>query len=291
MLDLILQGGQGNQMFEYATALAVSEELGVKVRLDLSFFDAFGKKGWCRPFGLDIFRLDSDAVYTHRYSLPVRVLPRLNVKCRQRGIQHLGPCWFELDRMEDIRGRKSILMYGYFNNVHVFDPHAEAIRRAFEFKTVPDEANRAVMDRMASCESVAVHIRRGDYLNAANSAFAKNGVDWYGRAMKEMEARVGNPRWFFFSDDMEWVKKTFGEIQNAEFVDLNRGKESYNDMRLMAACRHNIIANSTFSWWAAWLNRNPDKVVVSPHDYYAEPEDNRKKYLDRMIPEGWTVLE
>ena len=289
MIHLLLQGGQGNQMFEYATALAIAEEYGHTICVDRSFFDVFGGREWCRPYGLDIFRLDSKAQYTHNCKLGVRVLPKLGLWCRQHGMQHLGPCFFELDHMQDIRSYRSVWLYGYFTNVHVFDRHAAAIRQAFTFKTEPNEANAAVLEKMRACNPVAVHIRRGDYLNAVNSGFAQNGVEWYQRAMRTMTEKVDNPHWFFFSDDMAWVKSHFATIENATFVDINHGAESYNDMRLMAACQHQIIANSTFSWWAAWLNDNPEKVVVAPHDYYREPQGNKKKYLDRMIPSNWIV--
>lgn len=289
MIQLILQGGQGNQMFEYATALAIAEEYGHTICVDRSFFDVFGGREWCRPYGLDIFQLDTTACYTYRHKWGVRLLPKLGLWCRQHGMQHLGPCFFELDHMPDIQSYRSVWLFGYFTNVHVFDRHATAIRRAFTFKSEPNAANAAMLEQMRSCHSVAVHIRRGDYLNVANSGFAQNGADWYRRAMHTMSEKVEHPRWFFFSDDIEWVRTQFADVENATFVDINHGAESYNDMRLMAACQHQIIANSTFSWWAAWLNENPEKVVIAPHDYYSKPEGNQTKYLDRMIPQSWIV--
>ena len=291
MINLILQGGQGNQMFEYATALAIAEEYGLPICIDCSFFETFGKREWCRPYGLDIFRLDEPAYHSRKYSSMVRLLPKVNNWCRKYGVQHLGKYYFELDRLEDIEHRKSIVLFGYFTNVHVFSRHAAAIRKAFTFKNMPDKENYVLMEQMQTCNSVAVHIRRGDYLKAINSGFAKNGVEWYQRAMIKIEEKVSNPHYFFFSDDMTWTKEQFAHTLNATFVDINHGRFSYNDMRLMTCCKHQIIANSTFSWWAAWLNANPTKVVIAPYHYYNNSERNKKNYLDVMIPKEWIVLQ
>ena len=107
--------------------------------------------------------------------------------------------------------------------------------------------------------------------------------------MKEIEKRVLQPTYYFFSDDMDWVRAQFADIKNAIFVDINHGKDAYNDMRLMSRCKHNIVANSSFSWWSAWLNENPEKIVVAPAKYYMNDASN-VKYVSHMIPSSWAIL-
>jgi len=291
MIHLILQGGLGNQMFEYATALAISKEYGHCIELDLSFFDCYGGRDWCRDYGLDIFSIGSNIKFSHRYATLVRILPKISLFCRKRGVHRLGPIVFELNDVKDIPKRKNLILFGYFANSHIFEHYSSDIRQAFRFSSEPDYTNLSLIQRITVSESVAVHIRRGDYLSAANNGFARNGEEWYRRAISYMASFIQNPVWYFFSDDILWAENTFSDLSGAIFVDINHGNDSYNDMRLMSICKHNIIANSTFSWWGAWLNANPDKVVVAPRSYYSNLKSNRIKYLDRMIPVGWIVLE
>ena len=105
-----------------------------------------------------------------------------------------------------------------------------------------------------------------------------------------MEKQVQNPTYYFFSDDIAWAREQFADIKNAVFVDINHDSEAYNDMRLMAQCKHNIIANSTFSWWGAWLNKNPNKVVIAPGKYYNDDTSN-ERCLSQMIPTNWIIVK
>ena len=122
-----------------------------------------------------------------------------------------------------------------------------------------------------------MHIRRGDYLQINNGTIVLP-ISYYHMAIKMMLKRVKDPTFLFFSDDMEWVKENI-HVPNAIYVDWNTGKESWQDMYLMSMCNHNIIANSSFSWWGAWLNNHKDKIVVSP------------KWDEEIIPEEWIQVE
>lgn len=292
MIRMILQGGLGNQMFEYASAFSLARETGTELVLDKSFFDVYGNRAWCRPYELEVFALNDTTKTVSRSQLAVRVLPKLSLYCRKQDKYHLGRYLFDANDWEEAKTHRPSVLYGYFANCHLFEIYREDLLRHFAFRCAPNEDNCLMQNQIDTCQSVSVHIRRGDYLNSANAhVFWKPSVTWYREAMAYVCAKVESPMFYFFSDDIVWVKKAFADVQNAIFVDINHGKSAYNDMRLMSHCKHNIIANSSFSWWGAWLNPNPHKVVIAPSKYYNDDNANKKKYLSRMIPQEWNILE
>lgn len=291
MIRIILSGGLGNQMFEYASAFAWAKENGEDLSIDTSFFAVYGDRPWCRPYELASFALHETAKVTRKGRLAIRFLPKLSLYFRKRGVFRFGRYLFDADNWTEARKYHSSVLYGYFANCHLFDTYRDELLKAFSFRYAPDAANTRLLQQIDSCQSISVHIRRGDYLNAANAGvFHHPSVEWYRAAMRQVARQVENPIWFFFSDDMPWVRDQFADIQNSVFVDINHGADAYNDMRLMSRCQHNIIANSSFSWWGAWLNTNPQKIVVAPGKYYNNAASNQKKYLSRMIPQGWMLL-
>lgn len=286
MIRVILQGGLGNQMFEYAAAYAISRRVNQPIVLDMSFFEAYKGRDWCRPYELDIFALHKKATFIGGHKWEVKVLPKLAYRCRKNGIKHLGRYMF----LPNESDKKDQVLFGYFPDYHLFEAYREDLLQAFSFVTKPNEANEQLLKGIGACESVGVHIRRGDYLNNANAGvFWHPSVEWYRQAMATLEQQV-QPQYYFFSDDIEWAKREFADVKNAHFVDVNHGKDAYNDLRLMSCCKHNIIANSTFSWWAAWLNINPAKVVIAPAKYYTNEVSN-ERYLSQMILNGWLTIE
>lgn len=290
MIRVILQGGLGNQMFEFAAGFSLANRMQTRLVLDTSMFEVYGKRAWCRPFELDVFELAKGACIESKRKLAVRVLPKVSSFCRQHNKPAFGRWIFEATNWEQMHS-VNYELFGYFANYHLFEDNRELLLKAFAFKTKPNKKNTEILSAIDSCESVSVHIRRGDYLNSTNNnIFYHPSVEWYRKGMKEIEKRVLQPTYYFFSDDMEWVRAQFADIRNAVFVDINHGKDAYNDMRLMSRCKHNIVANSSFSWWSAWLNENPEKIVVAPAKYYMD-ETKTKKYLSQMIPAGWITKE
>lgn len=291
MIRMILQGGLGNQMFEYASALAMANEMHTSLVLDTSIFDVYGDRAWCRPYELGIFALSDGATLESKRHLAVRFLSKLRAYCRKKGRTHFGHYYFDTNVADISYKQSNIDLYGYFTNCHLFAPYREVLLKAFAFKEQPNKANLAILKEIDCCESVSVHIRREDYLNSTNAQmFYTPSVTWYRKAIDEINKEFSDVRLFFFSDDIAWAKKQFSDLTNAVFVDINHGKDAYNDMRLMSRCKHNIIANSSFSWWGAWLNTNPDKVVIAPAKYYMDEESNNK-YRSNMIPNEWIISE
>jgi hypothetical protein len=164
------------------------------------------------------------------------------------------------------------------------------VRNDFSFRVPPDEANQAILDKMAAdlaggVEAVCIHVRRGDYsLNPHTRAF--HGLlppEYYQSAMSVIEKRSPRVFYYVFSDDLDWCRDHLRFKGEAAFVDVNAGKPAWMDMRLMSRCRHHIIANSSFSWWGAWLNVSKDKVVVAPQEWFS---DTRLVNND-MLPWDW----
>lgn len=177
------------------------------------------------------------------------------------------------------------LFMGTWQSQHYFQGAEREVREAFTFKVqLLNEKTRRLMGQLEQCESVSLHVRRDDYLSPT---YAKGfgGIctqAYYQTAIEYMRKRIGQPRLFVFSDDLDWCRSNLS-IADAVFVDWNRNEDSWQDMFLMSKCKHNIIANSSFSWWGAWLNTNPDKIVVAPKRWWNGIKDD-------VVPEHWVRL-
>jgi hypothetical protein len=186
--------------------------------------------------------------------------------------------------------RQELYLDGYWQNETYFSEIAQQLRETFQWEAVPPK-NRAIAGQMAIENSVAVHVRRLDRpKNLRELLFRLRlqlvwricGKSYYIRAMDHMKAHTLHPRFYIFTDQPGWVKKHLPLSKEMVLVDWNRGENSHWDLYLMSRCRHNIIAMSSFSWWGAWLNPNPDKIVIAP-----------KKWAIRftkdihLIPSSW----
>ena len=178
-----------------------------------------------------------------------------------------------------------IFLSGYWQSQKYFEKYSNIIRQDFKFTIPMNSKNLEVANSIKESISVSVHIRRGDYLSNKKT-YDKHGVcslDYYENSINLILLEFPTARIFVFSDDISWVNYfLMPKFKNIETVDLNSGKESYNDMRLMSLCDHNIISNSTFSWWGAWLNNNPHKKVIAPEQWFADGTN-----CNDLIPENW----
>lgn len=161
-----------------------------------------------------------------------------------------------------------IYFKGFYQSERYFVDVAGEVREAFAFhpELASEQTRRLVEQIKADALAVSLHVRRGDYLQP--SVWRNTGgvccLPYYKRAIAEMQRRVGGAHFYVFSDDPEWCRANLPLDETAVFVDWNKKADSWQDMMLMSLCRHNIICNSTFSWWGAWLNNNPGKTVLAP---------------------------
>lgn len=180
------------------------------------------------------------------------------------------------------------IYHGYWQTELYFKEIAPIIRNAFRFDTERlNEKSRHIADRIRSCMAVSIHVRRGDYLTETNQEIYGNlcTPDYYKQAIIMLKERLQSEtcHFFLFSDDPAWVKENIS-VENAVVVNWNQGADSWQDMYLMSLCRHHIIANSSFSWWGAWLNPREDKLVIAPYRWYND------RIAPDILPEGWIAL-
>lgn len=172
---------------------------------------------------------------------------------------------------------------GYFQSYKYFDNCRSFILKEFQFSQKHlSEKTKDIASKIKGCNSISVHVRRGDYLNGFYYELLGKVCDmnYYKRAIDIMKSKVLDPHFFVFSDDPDYISDNF-ELGDTETITFNRGKDSWQDMYLMSICKHNIIANSTFSWWGAWLNNYSNKIVVAPKRWFADKVD------DEIIPPEW----
>ncbi len=182
----------------------------------------------------------------------------------------------------DLDTSKNYYIFGFFTEEAYYRDRIDEIRRELKFPVLKGD-NKALSDRMAEGNSVSIHVRRGDYLSATYSGqFLCLGAKYYKKAVEIIKGRLSDPHFYVFSEDADFVRKEFSWLSDMTVVDLNRGNDSFRDMQLMAACKANIIANSTFSQWAAILNENPDHITVYPARYMKD-EDTEVRTLPGWI--------
>jgi Glycosyl transferase family 11 len=287
MIVVRLIGGLGNQMFQYAVGRALALRHHTLLKLDVSAFAEYRT----HQYALDRLRI----VATHAAEEEVRMfsrrgrLERLFARpgWRSGGLNYIKEQSFAFDPSV-VRASPPLYLDGYWQSEKYFSAAREVLLSEFKPKNPFNSENLAVCGCMEASESVSVHVRRGDYVSDANASAVHGtcGADYYYRAADHLAKHVGDIRLFVFSDDISWARQNLEFSFPTEFVDVNGRETAEWDMHLMAACRHHIIANSSFSWWAAWLNPRRDKQVVAPARWF---RDWRIDTSD-LLPESWVRL-
>lgn len=289
MVLVEIEGGLGNQMFQYAAGKALSTRLGVPLLLSSHVFRSFPKKLLSDSF----FPLASYSVFT---SLQKTSFAESTYKNRIKKL--LGFPFRKVYKEENLYYDKQfenlvapVYLKGFWQSEKYFLNIKDEIRNSYSFTSLLSSKNTEILKNILSGNSVSVHIRRGDYIDNVDN-FKKHGVcdiEYYLKAFRIVESKVENPIYFIFTDDVEWVKKEILPVRKGMLiVEGNVGADSWIDMHLMSRCKHNIIANSTFSWWAAWLNANVRKNVIAPKKWFALDELNQQQF--DLIPDSWRQI-
>ena len=261
-----IKGGLGNQMFQYAFIKALSLLNSCDGLIDLSFYEKeineLDKKISKHTFQLDNFNISLNKINKRPFLI---LIPFLNT------IYEFKPATvFDINLIKKRRSNKYYI--GYFQNESYFKEFRSEILKEFTLKTKLNEHNTEMLQQIKQTNSVSVHVRRGDYLNLEN-IFSSCSLDYYQKSIEYIVSKIKNPHFYLFSNDIEWVTKNLRIDYPFTIVDINDADTGYYDLELMKNCKHNIIANSSFSWWGAWLNENPNKIVVTPKEWYVN-----KKY-------------
>lgn len=285
-------GGLGNQMFQYAAGRALSLRNGSWLSLDISGFENYElhqgfelQRVFAGTFGIaqssDIHRMlgwqSSPAIR--------RIVSRRPFSMFLNKHLVVEPHFQYWPGINDLP--KDCYLSGYWQSEKYFSDFAAQIRADFSFRQSPAGQNAELASQIIGANSVSLHVRRGDYASNPKTT-AHHGLcslDYYRSAISYVAGRMKQPHFFIFSDDIEWVKRNLVVNYPCVYVQHNSGADSYNDMRLMSMCNHHIIANSSFSWWGAWLNPSAEKIVVGPKNWFANQTDTKD-----LFPSGWVEL-
>lgn len=284
-----LQGGLGNQMFQYALGRKLSLLHEASLLLDLAFFELPSGRHTSRAFELGAFVLS----YQRASEAQIRIAqhggselrawlssihPRL---ARDRIRRESG---FTFDRTVFNLDSEAYLD-GYWQSEKYFSDIADVIRADFQFREPLSGSNAQIAEQITDTVSVSVHVRRGDYISqaAASAHFVSLGIDYFEGAIGYILEALPDASFFVFSDDPEWAKKNIRTSAPLYFVTHNAGHRDFEDLRLMSMCKHHIIANSSFSWWGAWLNEDKTKRVIAPSRWFTDPGMDTKD----LTPASW----
>jgi hypothetical protein len=270
-----LMGGIGNQMFQYALGRQIADLYHVPLKLDVSSFQS----DRLRSYNLGCFNIQEDfasaeEIAQFKAETAVKGLSSLAQKLLPyyRRSMILERYFYQYDP-NIMKARKHVYLEGYWQNERYFKHIEPTIRAEFTIKSPPDALNADLAQRIQGSMAVGVHVRRGDY--ASNVVIREwHGLvplDYYYAAAEQLAACVDKPHFFIFSDDPAWVQENLHFDYPTTYVTHNSAEKSDEDLRLMSLCKHHIIANSSFSWWAAWLCTYPDQKVFAPAKWIKNP--------------------
>lgn len=284
MITVRLMGGLGNQLFQYAAGRALSHRLGTDLAVDLRWFST----NPARHYRLDRLAIPSPPRQVNRHphrssGVSRRLYERLRtiallerqLVTEDRVAEH-PTAWDEL--------KDGTQLVGYWQNERYFANYAVLLRRELQVRGEPSARSAELLARFAAKTTVAVHVRRGDYANnpAALSTHGLCSLEYYESAMELLDARLGQPDFVVFTDDPDWA---MGNLPTTRVTVLSPDADEVQDLRLMSRCHSHIIANSSFSWWGAWLAETADQVVIAPRPWFdtALPDAG-------IVPTRWLTL-
>lgn len=298
MIIVKIKGGLGNQMFQYATGKALALRNKTELKLDLSWFEK-QTENIPRVYELGIFPFKQNFVDTEylqktfwfmNQDVFTKILRNILRKISPYHIQKMRvERHYQFDR-EVFLARGNIYLDGYWQSEKYFLDAKKAILSDFTFPLFVDDQNKKMSYMVQNTHSVSVHVRRGDYISLASASACLGGIctlDYYQKALSLILEKVPDAEFFFFSDDIEWVKENLGRGLKSYYIDWNKDMESYRDIQLMRLCQHNIIANSSFSWWGAWLNPNPSKIVIAPDKWFNYTNIDTRD----LLPDSWIRIQ
>jgi hypothetical protein len=281
MIIAKLVGGLGNQMFIYAAARALAQRHGVVLKLDLSVYERDHR----RKVGLSAFSLNLEV------AAPTEV-----ANITENAVAPPSDAWWQQGRVIEPhfhytpdfwRIGPNAYLSGYWQSERYFNTVTDLIRSEFQPNIEPRQQNREWLDRILRCNAVAMHVRRGDYVTSpiVNQVHGVLPPSYYASAFRKIAERETGLEFFVFTDDPSWARTSIRSDVPTHIIEGNVDAPA-EDLRLMSSCRHHIIANSSFSWWGAWLCRNSNKIVCAPRRWFAASANDTRD----LIPADWNVL-
>lgn len=291
MIIVQLRGGMGNQMFQYAAGRCLSLRHNVPLKLDISQFQydklrnydlsAFTiVEDFAGPADLGQVKKSSQKLKNILIDLRSSIGGRWPIGYKKEAQFYVDPDFFTLP--------DNTYLEGYWQSEKYFKEIKGIIRSDFSIKIPQENQNQGIEEKIKNCTAVSVHIRRGDYISNPET-HKTHGIcdpEYYEQAVEVIAKQTDNPELFIFSDDITWAKENIKMNIPSHFVTNQNSLKGYEDLRLMTMCEHHIIANSTFSWWGAWLCRNPEKIIIAPKKWFSRTDLDTRD----LIPGSWCQI-
>lgn len=285
-----LQGGLGNQMFQYAIARALSEHYQSSFLLDRSWFDMPQSETTPRPYQLDLLQIQNVA----NSMLPFPKRPNKLIRALQ-GIVPLGPMVyyqksaFDFDpSLFELKGvaKRDLFLFGYWQAYPYLENIRPILQTEFRTKIPTPHHYQTYLELIRTSESVMLHIRRGDYVDSPSAAKFHGALSpiYYQKSIEALLLNKPDAHFFVFSDDLPWAKEALPKNLKITFVENSlQADAAAQELQLMTECKHHIIANSSLSWWGAWLNKNCGGLVFAPNRWISDSSLD----LSHLLPNHW----
>ncbi|MCL5784057.1 MAG: alpha-1,2-fucosyltransferase [Patescibacteria group bacterium] len=293
MIIVQLFGGLGNQMFQYALARSLSLDRETSFKLDITaYYSNIPALDTPRRYSLSVFNIYEELA-TKEEIEKFLGKKKIFIKIKYQLNKHFHFNFFEKIFMESDYGYNSSVkkvgtdayLFGFWQSWKYFSKHSKTIKKDFKLREPLSKSAQLWLKKIEKLNSISVHIRRTDMAHNKHTR-AYHGIcslNYYQKAIKLVHQENPKITLFIFSDDIKWAKDNLRTNFKTYFVSQTKDLKDYEEMTLMSRCKHNIIANSSFSWWGAWLNDNPQKIVIVPKKWFQNPSINTKD----LIPEQW----
>ncbi|MDC0255705.1 alpha-1,2-fucosyltransferase [Bacteriovoracales bacterium] len=292
MIIVRLYGGLGNQLFQYSFGYSLAKKLNQDFLIDIGEFEVLSKNTK-RRYGLKNYKISSKTLSSQNiknYKI-AKISPLYKVLRKSLNYLPLGTLGYFREKASEyqpnIQGNRSSGYFdGYWQSFKYFNDFRKDLTKEFVPKEF-NQQNNQLKNEILKTNSVSLHIRRGDFVSdkETNKFHGLCSLDYYYRAIKDLESQDNNLFFYVFSDEPKWAKKSLKIDFPTQIVDINGERNPENDLHLMSHCKHHIIANSTFSWWGAWLAERKGKRVYAPKFW-----TSKKRATEDLILPLWKVI-
>lgn len=283
MIRAIIQAGFGNQLFQYATCYSLAKELGQELQLDISFFDDYNRKERDngRINNLDKLNIDSCSVinfpesywlYRLKQKLPFLRFSFVDGRLVPLVCEDIPNCREFQSHLFRSIGKRGAAVLGFWQNTKYFDKYILELKRQFTPGYQLEDEVLQLHDVIDSEQSVGVHIRRGDFVKLGWS----KGTEYYNKGMDFLRKYLDKPHFYIVTDDVDWAQNQYKNVDDATIINVQTTNKDIDEFFLLSTCRHQIISESTFGWWAACLNTNKEKYVIVPKTAKGQIFNNEK---------------
>jgi hypothetical protein len=294
MIIVKLMGGHSNQLFQYATGRRLAKKRGVELKLDITSFDNMAPQDTPRYYELDCYQLKASIAtpddlskiepedYSKNFAGKLAHKLRLGSNIRRFGEVSTG------FNKSVLSASRNTYLIGWWQNERYFSDIRDDLLKELEPSTPISKINKKLIEQIKASESIWIHVRRGDYITNkhANVFHGFTGIEYYKKALQILvksipKERQNDIKLFVCSNDIAWCKKNLKFPYPITYIVNKQGSD---DMRVAKQCKHDILANSTFSWWGAWLNENPNKIVIAPKVWFQDQKANTET---EIVPPSW----